>query len=426
MSRKELKKSVIHYLQHLDYKYIKCLGDGGFGSVIAMLTPNNEKIAIKIVENDNIWFMEDEFWPRICHPHLLPMTNTMTIEQLNVKLYFMPILPKVLIDTLFEEEFKRDPNSFNRVKKWFRQILSALAHLHASGFCHLDIKADNILLDDEDNAVVCDFSGLNYTNVPVHRLCAPLNYRPRECFPDHGQEMDIQGKPFDLWSFSLLALNALTGHYPELKGPKVELDTDWDKEVWPFLETTLQESKLRSLIKESFPNAFLTDCDIHEAQHFLQFIMKIRPDERPSASRIKKHPFLKKESNPFLKDWNETFWRKSNSVNPFQTMLSLESKSDDKREESIVNAEPPSQLNSSTTEEYLTDANPEVIINPENCVTDMKSPDPQNSLRRTGYQNNTFGKNVKNWFQKKFNRILKRKKKYVKLSEDWSEDAPKE
>ena len=73
-----------------------------------------------------------------------------------------------------------------------------------------------------------------------------------------------------------------------------------------------------------------------------------------------------------------------------------------------------------------TDANPDIPVNPENCVLGNKSPDPQSSLRRAANQNNTLGKNVKNCFQKKFNRILKRKKKYVKLSDnDRSEDAAK-
>ena len=90
----------------------------------------------------------------------------------------MPILPKILCLTVDEDTFIS--NNLNRVKKWFRQILTVIEYLHNSRHCHLDIKTDNALLDEEENAVLCDFSGLNFTDVPLDRT---VMFWPKKCFP---------------------------------------------------------------------------------------------------------------------------------------------------------------------------------------------------------------------------------------------------
>lgn len=41
--------------------------------------------------------------------------------------------------------------------RWCRQVASALAHIHETGTFYSDLRPDNVLLDCEDNAVLCDF-----------------------------------------------------------------------------------------------------------------------------------------------------------------------------------------------------------------------------------------------------------------------------
>ena len=49
-SRESIKNLVIKYLEKQDYKYIKPLGEGGFASVIAVLTPQKQEVAVKIIK----------------------------------------------------------------------------------------------------------------------------------------------------------------------------------------------------------------------------------------------------------------------------------------------------------------------------------------------------------------------------------------
>jgi serine/threonine protein kinase len=41
--------------------------------------------------------------------------------------------------------------------RWCRQVASALTHLHEMGTFYSDLRPDNVLLDAEENAVLCDF-----------------------------------------------------------------------------------------------------------------------------------------------------------------------------------------------------------------------------------------------------------------------------
>lgn len=167
MSRQ--RKAVIRNLENRGYKFLKLLGKGSFADVIAVRDPSGKDVAVKIVQTEDIWAVEDQFWPTLQHPHILQVYDVITVQELDVKLYTMPILSKGLDDIVESKEFKKDPNSFNRIKKWMLQTLSAIQFLHQNGFTHLDIKTDNIMIDSEDNAVLADFSGLNFTKDPVER-----------------------------------------------------------------------------------------------------------------------------------------------------------------------------------------------------------------------------------------------------------------
>lgn len=78
----------------------------------------------------------------------------------------------------------------------------------------------------------------------------------------------------------------------------------------------LQESKFEKLMRSSFPKADLSGNDVSVCRRFIQFVMKVTPELRPSMERIKHHFFLKSISNPLMTDCYEILARMSRNCNP--------------------------------------------------------------------------------------------------------------
>lgn len=299
MSRESIKNSVIKLLQKKSYKYLKTLGEGGFASVIAVLSPKNEVLAVKIVQEEGFWIIEDQVWPMLRHRNILPVLEIMEIENPAAKLYVTPALPKALDETVQSETFRRDPDGLIKIKLWMYDVLMALDYLHRSGYCHCDMKSDNILIDDEERAVLCDFSGLNCTGKPLSALCSPLIFRPPECFRAVANK-NIQGVPYDVYTFGLTALNLLTGHWLQIELTNVTHGKwIWSTHVWPILGKTLQKPNIAYFMKKAFPLVDISEIDIEQAIDFVRSILKIEPEERPTVRDMMKHPFFKMGGNPF-------------------------------------------------------------------------------------------------------------------------------
>ena len=125
-----------------------------------------------------------------------------------VKLYIVPKIPYTLSDILSKESFLTDKRGFQRMKRWLSDVLDGLKYLHKSGFAHLDLKEDNILITDDDRALLCDFSGLNLIGIPLQRMCAPLILCPPEYY-DEFLCNRLEGSKWDVWLYGLLHLVCL-------------------------------------------------------------------------------------------------------------------------------------------------------------------------------------------------------------------------
>ena len=60
-----------------------------------------------------------------------------------------------LFDVLCNSPQERFPERVAR--RYFRHIVSGVLHLHKHGIVHRDISLENVLLNEQDNAKLCDF-----------------------------------------------------------------------------------------------------------------------------------------------------------------------------------------------------------------------------------------------------------------------------
>eukprot|EP00501_MAST-03F_sp_TOSAG23-6_P001347 GSMAST32.ASY1.ANO1.1396.1 assembled CDS len=109
-------------------------------------------------------------------------------------------------------------------RSYFRMIISALDHCHKEGVTHRDIKAENILLDEDFNLKLADF-GLSARHedqdqvdndvkvvVKMNTICGTAGYMAPEIISRKACGYD--GPPTDVWSAGILLFIMIAGFPP--------------------------------------------------------------------------------------------------------------------------------------------------------------------------------------------------------------------
>ena len=296
---------VIPYLRDNLFTRVKPLDRGGFGDIYAALAPDGENVIVKVIPNEKYWEIEENVWPYLHHPNILPLIAIMKPEHLECVMYVAPRHPINMRLIYLSVQFMRDRNGMRRIKKWATEILWALDYLHSIGCCHLDLKSENVLISSDDSAILCDFSGLSFTGRPLDRLCAPKTNCPPEVFSkDFGTI--VEGERNDMWLYGLLVLNMLTRDDAMCRLNSVRKTTwTWNSDVRPVLNAILRERYFSDRLDETFRQIWVSEQDRRLALDFVRSFFKVDPDMRPSAAQSLQHPFLKEDCD-FIIGANET------------------------------------------------------------------------------------------------------------------------
>ena len=99
-----------------------------------------------------------------------------------------------------------------RAVSMVRDVLSGLSHLHAGNLLHRDLKPQNLLLSDEDHAIIGDFGSVKH--LPDDQTTVPgsghsLIYRPPETI-----KTDSYGIAGDIYQVGVLLYQLLGGVLP--------------------------------------------------------------------------------------------------------------------------------------------------------------------------------------------------------------------
>ena len=186
-------------LQGGKYRIEKVLGQGGFGiTYLAIQTSLQRKVAVKeffmerfcvrntksmsvevsspgncqVVEQYKRKFIKEaKNLMRLHHPNIISVIDV--FEENGTVYYVMPYHPKGSLQNHVETSGQLLETE---AMKYIRQIALALKYMHEEEhICHLDVKPANILLDDNENAVLIDFgiskrydeAGQETTTTPV-------------------------------------------------------------------------------------------------------------------------------------------------------------------------------------------------------------------------------------------------------------------
>uniref|UniRef100_A0A914YBA2 non-specific serine/threonine protein kinase n=1 Tax=Panagrolaimus superbus TaxID=310955 RepID=A0A914YBA2_9BILA len=137
------------------YRVGRTLGHGNFAHVrTGYHEIANTKVAIKIVDTQTIDAeniakinREIQILQRINHPYIVKLYEVIRTDR-----YWYIITEYVGGGELFEMLTEKGKQPEIEARRLFQQIVSAVAGCHGSGVVHRDIKAENLLLDKDNNA----------------------------------------------------------------------------------------------------------------------------------------------------------------------------------------------------------------------------------------------------------------------------------
>ncbi|PPR94670.1 hypothetical protein GOBAR_AA26005 [Gossypium barbadense] len=200
------------------------LGEGSLGPVYKAEFPNGQFFAVKVINMVSLSFDEEEKFmdviqmaSQLRHPNIVRLTGY-CVEHGQHLVVYEYVRNLSLDDALHSEVFK--PLSWGLRLRIALGIAQALDYLHSTfspPASHSNIKAANILLDDELMPHVCD-CGLSIlrplTSNSVKTKASEIAIRNTGYIaPEHGQPGSDNTKS-DVYAFGVLLLELLTARRP--------------------------------------------------------------------------------------------------------------------------------------------------------------------------------------------------------------------
>ena len=225
MNLPESPKSTKTYAAHVG-EYVlnheKVLGIGGFGKVVlGNHAIRGTPVAVKIIDRDFIKkhnleeyvTAESKILGALHHPHVVRL---IAVHDAPDAIYFVTELAckGELFDRIVHEKYFTEAVG----RKYYQQIISAVHACHSRNICHRDLKAENLLLDDQDELKVCDFGLSTVVDVraerPVmlHSIAGSTDYQCPEMLD--GDSVGYDGRAADLWSSAVILSFMLSGFLP--------------------------------------------------------------------------------------------------------------------------------------------------------------------------------------------------------------------
>jgi len=199
-----------------DYKIVKSLGKGGFGSVWKAISSTGEDVALKVLnpsvlENEKVvrkFFHEAMILAKLDHVNICKLTEFFP-DKGNYAIVMEYVEGTELKDLLRQHKFLPIGMAFNIAK----QSLEAFQYAHENGILHRDIKPANIMITGGGVAKIMDFGIAKMSSTASHDTAASMlsvHYVPPERF-DKSTEIDARS---DIYSLALVFYEMFAGKRP--------------------------------------------------------------------------------------------------------------------------------------------------------------------------------------------------------------------
>ncbi|XP_069727182.1 hormonally up-regulated neu tumor-associated kinase isoform X2 [Phaenicophaeus curvirostris] len=235
------------------------LGEGSFAKVregLHVLT--GEKVAVKVIDKKRAkrdtyvtknLRREGQIQQMIRHPNIAQLLDILETE--NSYYLVMELCPG---GNLMHKIYEKKRLEEHEARKYIRQLILAVEHLHRAGVVHRDLKIENLLLDEDNNIKLIDFGLSNCAGIlgysdPFSTQCGSPAYAAPELLA-----RKKYGPKIDVWSIGVNMYAMLTGTLPFTVEPfslRALYQKMVDKEMNPFPTqlSTAAVNFLRSLLE---------------------------------------------------------------------------------------------------------------------------------------------------------------------------------
>jgi len=144
---------------------------------------------------------------RLQHPHIVPILDYGESEG-----FTYIVMPYIGTGTL-QDRLQQGPLDVQTGARVTAQVASALSMAHDLGVIHRDVKPSNVLLDQEGNALLSDFSFAHQQDASQNLTGSALIGTPAYMSPEQcrGERIDSRS---DQYSFGIMLYQLCTGKLP--------------------------------------------------------------------------------------------------------------------------------------------------------------------------------------------------------------------
>ncbi|XP_014754077.2 protein NSP-INTERACTING KINASE 3 [Brachypodium distachyon] len=264
------------------------LGQGGFGIVYKGLLHDGTIAAVKRLKDFVSSTGEHQFRTEVAVISLVVHRNLLSLigfcSEKNERLLVYPYMPNGTVSSKLQEYVNQKPAlDWPTRKKIALGTARGLVYLHDQCYpkiIHRDIKASNVLLDEEFEAIVADFGMAKMLEQGQTHVISEIRGTFGRIAPEYLRTGESSEKT-DVYAYGLLLMELITGRRTldvrEEEYPKGGL-VDWAREL-------LEEGQLSSLVDKRLGS----DYDSAELVEMVQTVLlcaMYNADHRPRMSEV--------------------------------------------------------------------------------------------------------------------------------------------